>query len=80
MAYRRKKDACLNPRSHNARWAYDRGIRFLFSNFIEFLADVGFRPGPDYWLVRIDRTEDVKPGNLQWRPIKCRKRRRKLKS
>lgn len=81
MAYRRQRDACENPRSHNARWAHDRGIKFLFSSFPEFLAHVGLKPGPDYWLMRIDRDKDVQPGNLTWRPIKRHKRRqRKPKS
>jgi len=76
-AYRKKKDACLNPRSCNARWAHDRGIQFLYSSFLDFLADVGLRPGPDFWLMRIDHDKDVEPGNLEWREIK--RHRRKLR-
>ncbi len=74
-AYYMQRDACLNPKSKNARWYHDRGIQFLFSSFEHFLADVGLKPGPDFWLVRIDHEKDVAPGNLQWKPIKRHRKR-----
>jgi hypothetical protein len=75
-AYQRKKSLCLNPRGRMAR--YYKSVRFLFTSFAEFYADVGDKPGPDYWLVRIDDTKHIEPGNLEWRPIRRRRRKRTL--
>jgi hypothetical protein len=80
MAYYMQRDACQNPHSKNAQWYRDRGIQFLFSTFQQFLSHVGRKPGPDFWLVRIDRSKDVAPGNVTWRPIKRHRRKRKRKS
>jgi hypothetical protein len=39
----------------------------------------GISPGPDYWLVRIDRDGHFEAGNMEWRPIKRHKRKRRSK-
>ncbi len=78
-AYYMQRNACRNPRSKNARWYHDRGIQFLFSSFEQFLAVAGRKPGPDYWLTRIDHDKDVEPGNLTWRPIKRHRHKRRRK-
>lgn len=72
--YQRRKSLCTNPRGRMAK--YYKGVKFLFASFDEFYAEVGDKPGPDYWLVRIDNTGHIAPGNLEWRPIIRHKRRK----
>lgn len=81
-AYRRQKSQCQNPRCKQAKYFLERGIKFLFSSFAEFYADVGDKPHDDYWLVRKNNSGHFEPGNLEWRKIKRhpRKRRRKFRS
>jgi hypothetical protein len=76
-AYQRRKSQCRNPRGRMAR--YYIGVKFLFDSFAQFYAEVGDKPGPDYWLVRINGTGHIEPGNLEWRPIRRHKKRRKRK-
>lgn len=40
--------------------------RWIFS-FENFIADVGLKPGWDYWLMRIDPKGDYTPENCEWR-------------
>jgi hypothetical protein len=47
--------------------------------FVDFQDHVGDKPGPDYWLVRIDRDGHFEAGNMEWRPIKRHKRKRRSK-
>jgi hypothetical protein len=74
-AYQRQKSLCRNPRGRMARYFHDRGVKFLFENFAEYYAEIGDKPGPDYWLLRIDRDGHFEPGNLEWRPVKRHKRK-----
>jgi hypothetical protein len=74
-AYQRQKSLCRNPRGRMARYFHDRGVKFLFASFSDFYNEVGDKPGPDYWLLRIDRDGHFEPGNLEWRPVKRHKRK-----
>jgi hypothetical protein len=76
-AYHRQKYQCQNPHSLYARYFYDKGVQFLFESFAEFYADVGDKPGSDYWLVRINGSGPFSPGNLEWREIKRHRHKRK---
>ena len=76
MAYQRQKSHCHNPNGRQARYFYHQGIEFRFSSFAEFYADVGDKPGPDFWLVRVNGS-DFEPGNLEWREIKRHRRKRR---
>jgi hypothetical protein len=67
-AYKDAKYRCTNPNSH--RWARygGRGIRFVFSSFEEFYAEIGPKPEPkkDYSLERINVNGNYEPGNCKW--------------
>lgn len=45
---------------------YDRGIRFRFTSFEQFFAEVGFKPSPKHSLDRIDNDKGYEPGNVRW--------------
>jgi hypothetical protein len=74
LAYTRQRGWCRNPRDKYAK--YFIGIEFRFDNFPDFYAEVGAKPSPDHFLVRIDRDGHFEPGNLHWVP-RPRKHRRK---
>lgn len=75
-AFGHAKSVCNNPNDKAYYCIGARGIKFLFADFIEFLAEVGLRPGPDYRLRRGDRDDHFQAGNVAWVPIrrKCRRR------
>jgi len=77
LAYGREKSWCRNRNDRNYARCGGSGIRFLFSSFPAFLIEVGDKPSPDHWLMRIDRDGHFAPGNLQWVP---RNNRSKFKS
>ncbi len=76
LAYQRQKYQCRNPRCPQARYFHDRGVQFLFDSFPAFYAEVGDKPGPDYWLVRVNGDGHFEPGNLEWRAIKRHRRKK----
>lgn len=67
------RDRCLNEKYSNypnyggrgitvcERWLQPRGLGFL-----NFLADMGERPGPELSLDRIDNDGNYEPGNCRW--------------
>lgn len=65
-AYRDARGRCTNPKC--ASWPNygGRGIKFLFANFEQFLAEVGARPTPRHSLDRINSNGDYEPGNIRW--------------
>jgi hypothetical protein len=80
-AFHRQRSWCRNPNDHQAQYYSQRGVEFRFSSFSEFYREVGDKPGPDCWLVRINRDGHFEPGNLHWISVKRhrRKRKRRLK-
>jgi len=78
-AYQRQKSQCRNPRCAQAKYFYAKGIEFRFDDFLSFYLEVGDKPGPDCWLVRIDPDGHFEAGNLHWREIKRHHRKRHRK-
>jgi hypothetical protein len=67
-AWQAMKARCNNPNSKGYEYYGGRGIKVAapFLVFEVFLAEVGFRPGPEYSLDRIDNDGDYAPGNVRW--------------
>jgi hypothetical protein len=63
------KTRCTNSKSKDYRHYGARGItvceRWL-SSFVNFLADVGQKPGRGYTLERINNSRGYEPGNVRW--------------
>jgi hypothetical protein len=65
-AFSRERSWCTNPRDRNYFRYGGSGIRFLFDDFVAFLAEVGEKPTPDHWLMRGDPSGNFEAGNLAW--------------
>jgi hypothetical protein len=75
-AFMRQKSWCRNPSNRRYPGVGGRGIEFRFGSFVEFLAEVGEKPGPDCWLERADKDGHFEASNLAWTyKKKIRKRR-----
>lgn len=65
-AYVNAKERCTNPNDNRFRSYGERGIRFLFTSYEEFLQDVGRKPTPKHSLNRIDNDGHYEVGNVEW--------------
>jgi hypothetical protein len=69
---------CENPNHPAYEFYGGRGITVHsdWQTFEGFYADMGRRPGPDYWLKRIDTSSNYSADNCAWdlRPVRARKR------
>lgn len=79
-AYRAAKNRCENSKDKVYSFYGGRGIKFLFTSFEQFLAEVGPRPeipGLQYSLDRIDANGHYGPGNVRWATAseQCKNRR-----
>jgi len=65
-AYRSAKARCNN--SSHCKWSLygGRGIKFLFSSFPEFLAEVGLKPEKGMVLDRENNDGNYEKGNIRW--------------
>lgn len=62
------KSRCTNPKVKNYKDYGGRGIKFLFVNFEQMLAEIGRRPGPGklFQLDRINNDGNYESGNIRW--------------
>ena len=66
MAYHDAKRRCTNPYHEINKKNYkDKGIKFLFESFDQFIAELGPRPD-NTSLDRIDNDGDYVGGNVRW--------------
>lgn len=65
-SYQLAKHRCNNSRAHNYRWYGARGIKFLFANFSEFIAELGQKPTPKHSVDRINTDGHYEKGNVRW--------------
>jgi hypothetical protein len=64
-AYHDAKARCNNPRHKRFTDYGGRGIRFLFTSFDQFIANLGLRP-EGLTLDRINNDGHYEPGNVRW--------------
>jgi len=64
-AFWNAKNRC-KPEHKDREHYYDRGIKFLYVDFQEFLDDVGTKPFFTAMLDRIDNDGHYEPGNVRW--------------
>jgi len=63
-SFRAARRRC-RPDYRERRYYFDRGIRFRFSSFLEFLDHVGPRP-QGHTLERIENSGHYEKGNVRW--------------
>ncbi len=65
-AYHNAKRRCTHPNKHDWKYYGGRGIKFLFTSFVEFYRCIGDKPSPRHELDRIDVNGHYQPGNVRW--------------
>ncbi len=69
-SYINAKGRCTNPNNTNYPNYGGRGIEFRFSNFEEFLNDIGPKPTPKHSVDRTNVDGHYEPGNVRWATAK----------
>jgi hypothetical protein len=67
-AFKGARERCNNPNGKSYANYGGRGIKFLFTSFEEFLAELGSKPEPKrlYSLDRINNDGSYEPANIRW--------------
>jgi len=60
------RERCNNPKNDSYHDYGGRGIKFLYTSFDQFLADVGDKPSQEHSLDRQDCNGHYEPGNCRW--------------
>lgn len=66
QAFLAAKQRCSNPAHRDYAYYGGRGIRFLFSSFEQFAAELGPKPSPKHSIDRIENDGHYEPGNVRW--------------
>lgn len=67
IAYGQAKARCTQLNRRDASRYMQRGIKFLFTSFEQFLAEVGRRPSTEHSLDRYPNKDgNYEPGNVRW--------------
>ncbi len=76
-AYHHAKGRCRNPNNEKFLSYGARGIEFRFTDFSQFLKELGRRPDPGYSIDRINNDGHYEPGNVRWAtPVQQARNRR----
>lgn len=65
-AYKAAKNRCANPANKKWKNYAGRGIKFLFTSFEQWFAELGPRPTPDHSVDRIENDSHYMVGNVRW--------------
>ena len=65
-AYCAARQRSTNQNLKNWKDYGGRGIRFLFTSFEQWFAELGPRPSPKHSVDRIDNGGNYEPGNVRW--------------
>lgn len=65
-SYSSARNRCNNPHCPRYECYGGRGIKFLYTSFEQFIADVGRKPTPKHSLDRINNDGNYEPGNCRW--------------
>src|SRR4029077_9431767 len=65
-AYQSAKGRCTNPNDKDWKDYGGRGIKFLFTDILDWCHELGPRPGPEYSVDRINVNGNYESGNVRW--------------
>jgi hypothetical protein len=66
VAFKAARQRCNNPNIRHWKYYGGRGIKFLFTSFDAFFAELGPKPTPQHSVDRIDNDGNYEPGNVKW--------------